>query len=154
MSANDESAAIKAARAVFENLKTESLLIGRNVATRSTIAARAKISRTNFYTQKHDGWRRLCHDIQTFRKEYREVLKEHKKSGEKVDRKLLTEEKKKYHSMADQNLSLLKEIANKNEEIAELKKILNYKEERISSAEKVIRWYRNKYGGIDIREIK
>lgn len=124
---------VKKARHTFEELKKESLIKGKNLATINNISKQSGTSRNNFYTLKSKDWEDLVSDIDTFAKEFTTLAQgKYKNPQVEAYKKSAKECKRKYTAMTQQNYELLekvnyleKVISDKKQEIASLKGRLN-----------------------------
>lgn len=118
---------IQKAKHSFENLKKESLIKGRNLATFSNISKKSKTSRNNFYTQKNQEWEKLVEEIDQFAIEFNSLTKGKYKNPEvEAYKKEAKEWHKKYIAMTKQNYELLKEINNLNQIIKDKQQTINH----------------------------
>lgn len=102
---------IQKAKEAFEELKTESLIKGKNKATYAQIAQKSATSRNNFYTKKNKLWEELVAEIDNFAKEFKNLAKGKYKNPEVETYKQEAKDwKEKYNAMAGQNYELLKKI--------------------------------------------
>jgi len=99
---------IKKAKDTFEKLKQESLIKGKNLATKNNIAKQSGTSRNNFYTLKSKDWKNLVDDIDVFEKEFL-VLAHGKYKNPEIEtfKKEARDYKVKYIAMGQQNYELL-----------------------------------------------
>lgn len=116
----------------FEELKKESFMKGRNVATITNVARRSGTSRTNLYQKKSEDWRRLASNIEEFARDF-----ERSKKGRRDDpritalRKEIGEWKKKYLKMAGQNYELMKRIDELERILQEKRRTIDWLRKRL-----------------------
>lgn len=111
---------VQKAKNTFEELKKESLIIGKNLATINNVSKQSGTSRNNFYTKKSKDWEEIVTDIDDFAKEFKTLAQGKYKNPEvEAHKKSAKDCEKKYISMAQQNTDLLNEINNLNNVINE-----------------------------------
>ncbi len=121
---------VKKAKNTFEELKKESLIKGKNLATINNVAKRSGTSRNNFYTLKSKDWEDLVTDIDDFAKEFKTLAQGKYKNPEvEAHKKSAKDCEKKYISMAEQNNELLRDIN-------DLNRIIDDKQETIDLLKK------------------
>ena len=147
MSKNEN--ALKMVWDAFEALKIESYIEDKNLATKSNINKRTNISRNNFsieYTKKYPLWKELRDSIDNFKTEFEENKRTPKNSKIKRLQKELTKTQKELNNSLSQNLSLIKEISEKNSLQSIIQKKLDITREENQKLELEIKKYIEKYG--------
>lgn len=147
MSKNEN--ALKLAWDAFESLKVESYIEDKNLATKSNINKKAKISRNNFskdYIKKYPLWKELRDSIDNFKIEFEEDKRTPKNSKIKRLTKELSKTQKDLKNSLSQNLMLIKELSEKKYFINRNEKILSTTIEDNHKLEQEIKKYIEKYG--------
>lgn len=127
---------VQKARNIFEELKKESLIKGKNLATINNVSKQSGTSRNNFYTKKSQDWVDIVKDIDDFSKDFIKLAQGKYKNPEvETHKKSAKDCEKKYISMSQQNTDLLQKINNLN-------RIIEDKQETIDLLNKQL----NNYG--------
>lgn len=117
---------INKAKATFEELKKESLIKGKNLATPSQIAKRSGTSRDNLYAQKTVDWKEFANEVKEFAKEFKTLARGKYKNPEvEVYKQEVKKWKEKYVAMTEQNYELLKQVNDLNIIIKEKQLTIN-----------------------------
>lgn len=124
---------VNKANNTFEELKKESLIKGKNLATINNVAKHSGTSRNNFYTKKSEDWKKIVTAIDDFAKEFKTLARgKYKNPQVETYKKSAKECETKYTAMSQQNYELLEKvnylesvISDKKQEITSLKGRLN-----------------------------
>jgi len=125
---------IKKAKDSFEELKQESLIKGKNLATRNNIAKQSGTSRNNFYTLKNKEWKNFVDDIDIFEKKFLTLAQGRYKNPEvEIFKKKARDYEVKYTAMAQQNHEFLENINYLERVILDKEQTINLLKERLNS---------------------
>ena len=125
---------VKKAITTFDDLKKESLIKGKNIATIANIAKQSKVSRNNFYTKKSKDWEKLVTDIENFANEFQKLSNGKYKNPEVEHYKKIAKDwEQKYISMVEQNYELLKKTNDLERIVSDKQQTINLLQHRLES---------------------